>query len=84
MKSRDIIFKEVRKIISEILEKKESKIFEDSSLADLGMDSLDVSNLMIEINEHFKIDLKHENLSIFTTMAALIDLIESILIKQEI
>lgn len=84
MKSRDIIFKEVRKIISEILEKKESKIFEDSSLADLGMDSLDVSNLMIKINEHFKIDLKHENLSIFTTMEALIDLIESILIKQEI
>lgn len=46
------------------------------SLADIGLDSLDHAQLLLEIGEHFEIDLPEEQACELTTIAALHDAIQ--------
>lgn len=54
----------------------ESILFTDN-LADHGIDSLDHAQLIIEIEEHFEIELPAETAAELTTVAALHDAIQA-------
>lgn len=53
-----MIFEKVREIIVEQLNVEEEKVTLETSFEDLGVDSLDLFQLIIEIEEEFKVQIE--------------------------
>jgi len=68
---------EVIETVKAILGKKVdvSKLTEDSNLADLGVDSLDLVETMLEIEDTLKIEFESEEISSLKTLKDVLDLI---------
>lgn len=76
----NIIEKKIKKIISEQLDIKESKIHKYSSLVeDLNADSLDSIELIMRLEEEFKIDISDDAAEEFDTVKNIIEYIKKIL-----
>lgn len=68
---------EVIETVKAILGKKVdvSKLTEDSNLSDLGIDSLDLVETMLEIEDTLKIEFESEEISSLKTLKDVLDLI---------
>ena len=68
---------DVRKVVSEILAKRVdvSKLKEEDSLKEIGLDSLDLVEVMLEIEEALNIEFDSEEIVNLTTLQSVLDLI---------
>lgn len=64
----------VKKILSQRVDVE--KLKEDAPLSSLGMDSLDLVEMSIEIEEAFGIEFTSEEIAGLTTLQSMLDLIE--------
>ncbi len=63
----------IKRIIIEKLDVQESEITDEASfIKDLGMDSLDLVDLLMEMEEEFAIDIPDEEIEKITTVGSLI------------
>lgn len=53
-----MVFEKIREIIMEQLNVEEDKVTLETSFQDLGVDSLDLFQLIIEIEEEFKVQIE--------------------------
>ncbi|MCX7871049.1 MAG: acyl carrier protein [bacterium] len=75
--SKQEIFEKVKKILVEKLSVNENDIKEDSSLVDdLGVDSLDLVELLMKFEEEFKIEISEEESQKILTVKDIVDFIE--------
>ena len=73
------MFEEVREIISEICNVSESTIERDTKLvADLGLNSFELVNLLIAFEEKFDVEIDDDNLPELETVGDIIDYLENI------
>ncbi|WP_039763594.1 MULTISPECIES: acyl carrier protein [unclassified Caldicellulosiruptor] len=71
------IFEKVKKIIADKLDIEEDKITPESSfLDDLGADSLDIVELIMELEEEFNIEIPDEDAEKIRTVADAVKYIE--------
>ena len=65
-------------IVTEIIKKKVdvSGLNKNSKLTDLGLDSLDLVEIMLEIEETLKIEFSSDEIASLTTLGSVLDLIE--------
>ena len=70
---------DTKKIVSEILAKRVdiSTLKEEDSLKDLGLDSLDLVEVMLEIEDTLHIEFDSEEIANLTTLKSVLDLINS-------
>ena len=74
----DEILAKVKAIVSDKLSVDESKVVESASFAnDLGADSLDVVEFVMEVEKEFNITIPDEEATKLTTVGAAIDYIEN-------
>jgi len=75
--NRQEIFEKVKKILVEKLSVNEADIKEDSSLVDdLGVDSLDLVELLMKFEEEFKVEISEEESQKILTVKDIVDFIE--------
>jgi acyl carrier protein len=75
--NRQEIFEKVKKILMEKLSVNETDIKEDSSLVDdLGVDSLDLVELLMKFEEEFKVEISEEESQKILTVKDIVDFIE--------
>jgi acyl carrier protein len=75
--NRQEIFDKVKKILIEKLSVNEADIKEDSSLVDdLGVDSLDLVELLMKFEEEFKVEISEEESQKILTVKDIVDFIE--------
>ena len=75
---RKEILAKIKKIVSDKLSVEESKVEESASFAnDLGADSLDVVEFVMEVEKEFNITIPDEEATKLTTVGAAIDYIEA-------
>ncbi len=75
--SKQEIFEKVKKILVEKLSVNEADIKEDSSLVDdLGVDSLDLVELLMKFEEEFKIEISEEESQKILTVKDIVDFVE--------
>ena len=67
----------VRNEIAQILGKTVGEVSDDTSFSNMGVDSFALINMIIELQETFKIRLNQEDLVTVHTIGALLDLIAS-------
>lgn len=80
---QDVIFFEVRKIISEILSVPEERItLESSFINDLGADSLDVAEIVVSLEERFHINPTDEEAGKFLCVKYVVDFIKKTKTKE--
>ena len=73
----NIIEKRIKKIIAEQLDIKESEVYNTSSFSDdLNADSLDSIELIMRLEEEFKIDIPDEIAENFDTVEKVIEYIK--------
>jgi len=76
--NRQEILEKVKKILIEKLSVNEADIKEDSSLVDdLGVDSLDLVELLMKFEEEFKIEISEEESQKILTVKDIVDFIEN-------
>lgn len=70
---------DTKKIVSEILAKRVdiSTLKEEDSLKDLGLDSLDLVEVMLEIEDTLHIEFDSEEIANLSTLKSVLDLINS-------
>ena len=70
---------DVRKVVTEILSKRTdvSNLKEDDKLASLGLDSLDLVEVMLEIEEALGIEFDSEQIAEVVTLGDVLKLIET-------
>ena len=70
---------DVRKVVSEILAKRVdiSNLKEEDSLKNIGLDSLDLVEVMLEIEEALGIEFDSEEIGNLSTLKSVLDLINS-------
>ena len=70
---------DTRKIVSDILAKRVdvSTLKEEDSLKDLGLDSLDLVEVMLEIEDTLHIEFDSEEIGNLSTLKSVLDLINS-------
>jgi len=68
-----MVLEKVREIISDKINCEPEKIMEDTKFADLGIDSLDVTELVMSIEDEFNIELEVD-----ASMVAVSDLIKAV------
>ena len=68
---------DIRKTVSDILAKRVdvSKLKEEDSLKEIGLDSLDLVEVMLEIEEALNIEFDSEEIVNLTTLQSVLDLI---------
>ncbi|HAE38597.1 MAG TPA: acyl carrier protein [Candidatus Riflebacteria bacterium] len=54
-------FEKIKKIVVDILQVDQKQVTIEASLRDLGADSLDISELLMEFEEHFGIEIPIED-----------------------
>jgi acyl carrier protein len=75
--NRQEIFEKVKRILIEKLSVNEADIKEDSSLVDdLGVDSLDLVELLMKFEEEFKVEISEEESQKILTVKDIVDFIE--------
>jgi len=75
--NRQEIFEKVKKILIEKLSVNEDDIKEDSSLVDdLGVDSLDLVELLMKFEEEFKVEISEEESQKILIVKDIVDFIE--------
>lgn len=72
-------FVRVRSILARHLEIPEESVGEDSSLADLGLDSLGALEFVFDVEEEFKVSVPDDRLAEFKTVRAVCEGIETLL-----
>jgi len=76
--NRQEIFEKVKRILIEKLSVNEADIKEDSSLVDdLGVDSLDLVELLMKFEEEFKVEISEEESQKILTVKDIVDFIEA-------
>ena len=72
-------YMDTRKIVSDILAKRVdvSTLKEEDSLKDLGLDSLDLVEVMLEIEDTLHIEFDSEEIGNLSTLKSVLDLINS-------
>lgn len=70
---------DTRKVVSDILAKRidVSSLKEEDSLKNIGLDSLDLVEVMLEIEDTLGIEFESEEISELTTIKSVLDLINS-------
>jgi len=70
---------DTRKVVSDILAKRidVSSLKEEDSLKNIGLDSLDLVEVMLEIEDTLGIEFESEEISELTTLKSVLDLINS-------
>ena len=70
---------DTRKVVSDILAKRidVSSLQEEDSLKDIGLDSLDLVEVMLEIEDALGIEFDSEEIGELTTLKSVLDLINS-------
>ena len=70
---------DTRKVVSEILAKRVdiSSLKEDDSLKDIGLDSLDLVEVMLEIEDELGIEFDSEEIAGLSTLKSVLDLIDT-------
>ncbi len=70
---------DIKKTVSEILAKRVdvSKLKEDEKLSSLGLDSLDLAEVMIEIEDTLGIEFSADDFQEISTLKSVLDLIEA-------
>lgn len=70
---------DIKKTVSEILAKRVdvSKLKEDEKLSSLGLDSLDLAEVMIEIEDALGIEFSADDFQEISTLKSVLDLIEA-------
>ncbi len=70
---------DTRKVVSDILAKRidVSSLKEDDSLKNIGLDSLDLVEVMLEIEDALGIEFESEEIGELTTLKSVLDLINS-------
>ncbi|KOA19057.1 acyl carrier protein [Clostridium homopropionicum DSM 5847] len=73
-----MIFEKVRKVIAEHLGINEAEVQLDSKFQeDLGVDSLDIFEIAMELEEEFDLEISNEDLEGIKTIGNLVDYISS-------
>ena len=69
---------DIKKTVSEILAKRVdiSNLKEDDKLASLGLDSLDLAEVMIEIEDALGVEFSADDFQEISTLKSVLDLIE--------
>lgn len=70
---------DTRKVVSDILAKRIdiSNLKEEDSLKNIGLDSLDLVEVMLEIEDTLSIEFDSEEIAELTTLKSVLDLINS-------
>ena len=70
---------DTKKVVSEILSKRVdvSNLKEEDSLKDLGLDSLDLVEVMLEIEEALNVEFDSEEIGNLSTLGSVLELINS-------
>lgn len=70
---------DTRKVVSEILAKRidVSKLKEEDSLKEIGLDSLDLVEVMLEIEDALGIEFDSEEIAGLSTLKSVLDLIDT-------
>lgn len=70
---------DTRKVVSEILAKRIdiSKLKEEDSLKEIGLDSLDLVEVMLEIEDALGIEFDSEEIAGLSTLKSVLDLIDT-------
>jgi acyl carrier protein len=72
-----MVFEKVRKILADQLEVEESSVSIDSNLVeDLGADSLDIVELIMDLEQEFEISIPDEDLPKVVVVKDVVDYIE--------
>ena len=68
---------DVKKVVSEILAKRVdiSNLKEEDSLTDIGLDSLDLVEVMLEIEDAIGVEFDSEEIAELSTLQSVLDLI---------
>lgn len=70
---------EIRKTLTELFEAETGEpmaaLTDDQQLAELGLDSVDMVSLIMQLERHFKIRMSHEELAGATQVGQLLDLV---------
>lgn len=74
---RDEIKKILEDIVQEILQIKNVELLEETSLYDLGIDSLDKIEIWMSLEEKFQRDIPEDKIKKCQTVRDLIDLLET-------
>lgn len=73
-----MVFEKVREVLCEQLDFDEEKVTMSSSIVDdLGADSLDVVDLIIQLEEEFELEIPDEEIENIKTVGDLVHYIES-------
>ena len=70
---------DAKKVVSEILAKRVdiSKLKEEDSLRDIGLDSLDLVEVMLEIEDALGVEFDSEEIANLSTLQSVLDLINT-------
>lgn len=68
-------FEIVKRIVVDILQVDEKEVAIEADLRDLGADSLDIAELLMELEEHFEIEIPTEDTDKFMTLKGALDYI---------
>ena len=70
-------FEKIRAIISEQLDIDEDEITRESVLEDLGADSLDLVDIVMGIEDEFRIEVTEEAAANFVSVGDIVDFVEN-------
>jgi len=71
------IFEKIKRIVVEQLGRDPKEVTLDTTFADLEVDSLDVVELIMSLEEEFEISISDEDAMSFTNMRELVEYIQS-------
>ena len=75
--SREEIFESVKKVVMEAIGDEEKEITEDTSIVDeLGLDSLDIVEMLMALEEEFEISIDDSVAEKFVKVSDVIDYVE--------
>jgi acyl carrier protein len=78
MEGKEMVFDKIREIIVEQLDVDEDKVTADASITeDLGADSLDVVDLVMNIEESFDLEIPDEEVENIKTVGDIVKFIEA-------
>lgn len=72
-----MVLDKIKEIVSEYADVDPEKITLESSLEDLGMDSLDVVDLFMNIEDEFNIELPEDEMENLKTLGDLVEYVEA-------
>lgn len=72
-----MIFERVKKIITAQLGIGEEEVLKDTSFEDLGIDSLEIFEIVMALEDEFDIEIPNEDVENITTIAEIVEYITS-------